>query len=76
MLAGREIGHIGGTLELPLEAATMTTRKRVTRTAISTLVAGAFLAASGCGMSGGAGDVKEGSGPERCPDGSRSAPSS
>ncbi|MFD6982015.1 ABC transporter substrate-binding protein, partial [Streptomyces sp. NPDC059956] len=36
------------------------TRKNVTRMAITTLVAGAFFATSACGMSGGAGDVKEG----------------
>lgn len=36
------------------------TRKNVTRIAITTLVAGTFFATSACGMSGGAGDVKEG----------------
>lgn len=36
------------------------TRKNVTRYAITTLVAGTFFATSACGMSGGAGDVKEG----------------
>lgn len=36
------------------------TCENVTRIAITTLVAGTFFATSACGMSGGAGDVKEG----------------
>ncbi|CAM5636290.1 solute-binding protein [Streptomyces avidinii] len=36
------------------------TRRKATRSAITTLVAATFLAASACGVSGGAGDVKEG----------------
>ncbi|MGW6690446.1 ABC transporter substrate-binding protein [Streptomyces sp. NPDC054961] len=36
------------------------TRKTATRSAMATLVAATFLAASACGVSGGTGDVKEG----------------
>ncbi|MET9960688.1 sugar ABC transporter substrate-binding protein [Streptomyces sp. NPDC006326] len=35
------------------------TRSHVTRTALAALVAGSFLTVSACGLSGGAGDVKE-----------------